>query len=105
MRIIALLNLKPGVTAADYEAWARSRDIPTVRSMPSVDDFTVLRTTGLLGGAGATPYAYVGIIEVADMEGFHTDIATEAMSAVTEEMKQWVDGDPVFIMTEEVGTV
>ena len=105
MRIIVLLNLKPGVAAADYEAWARTRDIPVVRSMPSVDDFTVLRTTGLLGGSGAAPYNYVGIVEVADMEGFHTDMATEATRAVAEEMKQWADGDPVFILTEEVRTV
>ena len=105
MRIIVLLNLKADVTAAEYEEWARTRDIPGVRSMPSVDDFTVLRTTGLLGSSGEAPYDYVEIIEVADMEGFHTDTATEASRAIAEEIRQFADGAPVFILTEEVRTV
>ena len=29
-RIIALFNLKPGISEADYEAWAKAKDIPTV---------------------------------------------------------------------------
>lgn len=103
MRIIVLFNLKPGVAAADYEDWARTRDIPGVRSLPSVDDFTVLRTTGVLGGGGSAPYAYIEILEVADMEGFHTDIATEASRAIATEMQQWLNGPAVFMTTEEVG--
>ncbi|QXQ05891.1 REDY-like protein HapK [Sphingosinicellaceae bacterium] len=105
MRIIVLLNLKPDVTAADYEEWARTRDIPGIRSLPSVDDLTVLRTTGLLGAEGKAPYDYVEIMEVADMTGFWTDIATEASRAVAKELVQWVAGPPVFMLTEEVSTV
>ena len=103
MRIIVLFNLKPGVTPADYEDWARTRDIPGVRSLPSVDDFTVLRTTGLLGSEARAPYDYVEIIEVADLEGFWTDIATEASQAIAGEFKEWLGSEPVFLMTEELG--
>lgn len=102
MRVIVLFNLKPGVTAADYETWARTRDIPGVRSMPSVDDFTVLRTTGQLGTEAKAPYAYVEVIEIADTEGFWTDIATDAAQAVAAEFREWVDA-PVFMTTEELG--
>lgn len=102
MRVIVLFNLKPGVTAADYETWARTRDIPGVRSMPSVDDFTVLRTTGQLGTETPAPYAYVEILEIADIEGFWTDIATDAAQAVAAEFREWADA-PVFMTTEELG--
>lgn len=103
MRIIVLFNLKPDVTPADYEEWARTRDIPGVRSLPSIDDFTVLRTTGLLGSEGKAPYDYVEIIEVADMDGFWTDIATEGSQAVATEFRQWLGSEPVFMLTEELG--
>jgi len=102
MRVIVLFNLKPGISAADYETWSRTRDIPGVRSLPSVDDFTVLRTTGLLGSEGKAPYDYVEIIEIADMEGFGTDIATDASQAVAAEFREWADA-PVFMTTEELG--
>jgi hypothetical protein len=105
MRIIVLFNLKPDVTPADYEEWARTRDIPGVRSLPSIDDFTVLRTTGLLGSEAKAPYEYVEIIEVADMDGFWTDIATEASQAVATEFRQWLGSEPVFMLTEELGAV
>ena len=103
MRIIVLFNLKAGVAPADYEEWARTRDIPGVRSLPSIDDFTVLRTTGLLGGGGPAPYAYVEIIDVADIDGFWTDVATEASRAVATEMRAFVNGEPIFMTTEELG--
>ena len=103
MRIIVLFNLKPDVTPADYEDWSRTRDIPGVRSLPSVDDFTVLRTTGLLGGSGKAPYDYVEIIDVADMDGFFKDASGEASQAVAQEFRQWLGSEPVFMLTEELG--
>ena len=103
MKIIVLFNLKPGVAAADYEAWARSRDIPGVRSLPSVDDFTIHRATGLLGSEGKPPYNYVEIIDVADMDGFWKDIATDASTQVAKEFREWLGGEPVFMLTEDLG--
>ncbi len=102
MRIIVLFNLKPGVAAADYEAWARSRDIPGVRSLPSIDNFTVHKVTGLLGSEGKPPFAYVEVIDVADMEGFWKDIASDASTQVAREFREWLAGEPVFMTTEEL---
>jgi hypothetical protein len=34
--IVVLFNLKPGVEASAYEAWARDRDLPNVKALPSV---------------------------------------------------------------------
>ncbi len=104
MRIIVLFNLKPGVTAADYEEWARTRDIPGVRSLPSIDDFKIFRTTGLLGQAATkAPYDYVEIIDVADMDGFWKDIATPNSQAVAAEFREWLGSEPAFMTTEELG--
>ncbi len=103
MRIIVLFNLKPGVAAADYEAWARSRDIPGVRSLPSINDFTIHRTTGLLGSTEKAPYDYVEIIDIADMDGFWKDIATDASTQVAKEFREWLGAPPMFMLTEELG--
>ena len=32
-KIVALFNLKPGVSVEDYEAWAKAKDIPTVNGL------------------------------------------------------------------------
>lgn len=99
MRIIVLFNLKPGTDPAAYEQWARTRDIPGVRALSSVRDFQVYRATGLLGGSAPAPYAYIEVIDVADMGAFGKDVASEAVQAVAAEFQQHAD-NPQFILTE-----
>lgn len=99
MRIIVLFNLLPGAGAAAYEEWAKKRDIPGVRALPSIDDFQVYRATGLLGSDAKPPYAYIEVIDVADMEGFGKDVASPAIQAVAAEFQTFADA-PTFIMTE-----
>lgn len=99
-RIIALFNLKPGVDPAAYEAWARETDLPTVRGLGSIAGFQVLRATGVLGSEAAPPYAYVEIIDVADMARFGADVATERMQAVASAFQAMAD--VTFLTTEAV---
>lgn len=101
-RIIALFNLKRGVTPADYERWARRVDIPTVNALGSVDRFEVYRSAGLLGGAGKPPYQYIEIIDVGDMDAFGKDVAATTMQKVAAEFQAMTD-DLVFILTEKLG--
>ncbi|MCC6829059.1 MAG: REDY-like protein HapK [Novosphingobium sp.] len=98
-RIIVLLNLKPGKSRADYENWARATDLPTVNALASIDRFEVFEGTGLLRG-GPSPYDYIEIIDVADMEAFGKDAATDAMKKVAGEFREWAD--PVFIVTRNI---
>lgn len=98
--VIVLFNLKAGVDRGAYEEWARSTDIPTVRSLASVDSFRVLATTGLLGG-GAAPYEYVEIIDVSSMDGLIADVTAEAMQKIAAEFQAFADG-PMFIVTESI---
>ena len=104
MRIIVLFNLLPGVGVDAYESWAKARDLPGVRALPSVDDFQVYRATGLLGSDAAPPYTYIEIIDVADMEGFGKDVASAAIQAVAAEFAGFADA-PAFILTEALSLV
>jgi len=101
-KIVALFNLKPGVSVADYEAWAKTRDIPTVNGLQSVDEFAVFRSAGLLGSEDKPPYAYIEIIDVNDMDTFGGEVGTEAMQAIAGEFQGMVD-DLSFILTEKLG--
>ncbi|TVV76542.1 REDY-like protein HapK [Sphingomonas solaris] len=98
-RIIVLLNLKPGKSAADYEKWALTTDLPTVNALDSVDSFTVFQATGVLGGS-TSPYQYIEVIDVADMDLFGTETGTDAMGRVAAEFQEWAD--PIFIVTRKV---
>jgi len=101
-KIVALFNLKPGVSVADYEAWAKTKDIPTVNGLKSVDSFEVYKSTGLLGTDDKPPYAYIETIDVNDMDGFGGEVSTETMQAIAGEFQAMVD-DLVFIMTDRLG--
>ena len=98
--IVVLFNLKPGKSVADYEQWARTTDLPTVNALRSIDRFEVFRTAGLLGSAAPAPYAYVEVIDVADMDVFGADVASPTMQKVAAEFQAWAD--PVFILADRL---
>lgn len=98
--VIVLFNLKAGVDRAEYLEWATSADLPTVRSLASVDSFRVLASTGLLGG-GTAPYEYVEILEVADMDGLMSEVGSPQMQAIASAFQGFADA-PTFIVTESI---
>jgi hypothetical protein len=100
MRLIALFNLKPGVNVADYEAWARRVDLPTVNRLGSVSSFRVFKTTGMLGAQGAAPYAYVETIDIDDMDGFWNDVGSPVMQEIAAAFAGMAD--VTFMTTEEI---
>lgn len=95
--IVVLFNLKAGVSPADYEAWAKSTDIPIVRKLPSIGSFDVYRTSGVLGSDAAAPYQYVEVIQVADMGQFGADVGSATMQRVAGEFQNLAD-NPTFMM-------
>lgn len=100
MLIFALFNLKEGVSPADYEAWAKGTDLPTVNALPSIASFRVFRTTGVLGSDAKPPFGYVEVLDVADMEQFGKDVATAAMGEVAAAFQGMVE--VTFLTTEEL---
>jgi hypothetical protein len=101
MRIIVLFNLKPGVTIASYEKWARETDIPGVQALKSVSGYHVQRATGILGTGDPSPYAYIEIIEISDMALFGEEAAGPVVQALAADMRNYAD-DPVFITSESL---
>ena len=101
-KIVALFNLKPGISVADYENWARTKDIPTVNGLKSVDSFAVFRSAGLLGTDAPPPYQYIEIIDVNDMGVFGSEVSTETMQAIAGEF-QAMAADLSFILTDKLG--
>lgn len=100
-RIIALFNLKPGIDSTAYEAWARDVDLPTVKGLASIQDFAVFRSVELLGSDQAPPYQYVEVIDVADMDRFGQDIATDTMQKIAAQFQGMAD--VTFILTDKLG--
>jgi hypothetical protein len=98
--VVVLFNLKPGIDPAEYEAWARSTDLPSVNALASVKQFTVLKAGGLLGG-GAAPYEYVELIDVQSVEDLRADTQSATMQAVAQRFRQFADA-PTFILTESL---
>lgn len=99
--LVVLFNLKPGVSPADYEAWATSTDMPIVRGLPSIGGFSVYRSNGLLGSEDKPPYAYTEIIQVKDMDQFGKDVATEAMQKIAAAFQGFAD-NPTFILSQSI---
>lgn len=100
-RILALFNLKQGVSVSDYETWAKTVDIPTVNGLGSIAKFEVFRSAGLLGSDDKPPYAYFETIDVNDMDQFGKDVSTDTMQKVAGEFQAMVD-DLVFILSDDV---
>ncbi|MEM1430538.1 MAG: REDY-like protein HapK [Pseudomonadota bacterium] len=99
-RIVVLFNLKQGVSAAEYEAWARGTDAPTVRGLGAVTSFTIHRATGLLGG-GPSPYQYVEVLDFTDMDLLLADISADPMPEIAAAFQAFADA-PHFIVTEDL---
>lgn len=98
-QIVVLFNLKPDVDEQVYKDWAISTDLPTVNALPSVNTFSVLQATGVLGSELPPPFQYVEIIDIGDMKQFGDDVSTETMRKVAGEFQAFADS-PMFITTE-----
>ncbi|WP_448212050.1 REDY-like protein HapK [Colwellia sp. MEBiC06753] len=99
--IIVLFDLKENVSISDYEHWAKTTDLPTAGNLPSVDQFEILKSQGLLMSDDKPPYQYIEILKINDMEQFGTDVSTETMQKVASEFQVFAD-TPLFILTENL---
>ena len=102
MRIIVPFNLKPGTDVAEYEAWAKDKDIPTASALPSVKSFTVHKATGLFGYPDTPPpYAYFEVLDITDIDAFVADISNEEFQAKAAPFQDYADA-PQFILTSDL---
>ena len=99
--LIVLFKLKSEADAAEYERWAATTDLPTVRNLANCKRFDVYRAGGLLGSDAAAPYDYVEVIDVADLAAFRKETASDTMRRVAAEFREFAD-NPVFVVTERL---
>lgn len=99
--LVVLFNLRPDADVAAYEAWARSTDLPVVRALPAVRDFSLYRSQGLFGSGEAGPFQYVEVIDIADLTEFGAQLDSATMRRVADEFRQFAD-NPVFLLTERI---
>ena len=101
MRIVCLFNLKPGVDAGNYEAWARGTDLPGANALKSVARFTVHKATGLFGADDKPPYDYIEVIDIHSMDDFVRDVTDPKFQQVAAAFGEFAD-NPQFILTEDI---
>jgi uncharacterized protein (TIGR02118 family) len=99
--IVVLFNLKPGVDRNEYEEWARTVDIPSVRRLDGCSGFNVLRSERLLDGSTDVPYAYVELIHVDDMTDFMSAVSAPAAQEVAAQFREFAEG-ATFMVTESI---
>lgn len=99
--LVVLFNLKDGVNPADYEAFAKSVDMPNVRALKSIGGFDVFKLNELFRSGAKAPYQYVELIHVADMDQFGVDTSTDAMKAVAGKFREFAD-NPIFISADKL---
>ena len=75
-------------------------DLPTVNGLASIESFRVFASTGLLGSDSVPPYSHIEVLDIADMDQFGRDVATETMQAVAAAFGEMVD--VTFITTQEI---
>ena len=97
--LIVMFNLKASKNPADYEAWARVSDLPSVNSLKSVDSCKILRSTGLMGSDAAAPFQYIEVIEVNSDDGFSSDFEGPIMQKISAQFREFADS-PIFIMAK-----
>ena len=101
MRIIVYFKLKAGVSIADYENWAKTRDIPGVNALGSINGFTIHKATGVFGSDEKPDYDYFEIIDITTMDAFVADISTPEFQDTAAPFQDYAD-NPKFVLTEDL---
>lgn len=99
--LLALFNLKDGISEKDYLEWAKRVDIPTVNGLRSIDNFQVYSVQSIFGSEEKPPYQYYEIIKVNHMDDFLEDIGSKTMQDVAAEFKKFTD-DVFFLLSDEI---
>lgn len=100
--LIVLFNLREGISEAEYEAWAKSTDLPTVRGLNSVDGFDVYKSLAIMGSEAAPPFRYVEIIKINDMELMGQEAGSATMQKVASEFQGRLADNPIFMICDNL---
>ena len=99
--LVVLFNLKEGVSEADYEAWAKSADLPTVRGHKGVDGFDLYRANNLFRSDNAAPYRYIEVIDINDLDQFNQDVASDVQKPISQKFGE-ISDSPVVMLCDKI---
>ena len=85
-RVFFLHRLREGVDADEYESWIRRVDYPVARAQGAITSYTVTRIEGTLAGSGESPYDYLEVIEITDLESYR---ALGSLPEFEQLLKDW----------------
>ena len=85
-RVFFLNRLREGVDADEYESWIRRVDYPVARAQGAITSYTVTRIDGTLAGSGESPYDYLEVIEITDLESYR---ALGSLPEFEQLLKDW----------------
>jgi REDY-like protein HapK len=100
-RVFFLNRLHEGADAAEYEAWIRGVDYPVARAQDAITSYTVTRIEGTLSGEGESPYDYLEVIEIEDLEAYRALGEKPEFEQLLREWSEYV-AEAVMIHGEEI---
>ena len=89
-RVFFLNRLREGVDADEYESWIRRVDYPIARAQGAITSYTVTRIEGTLAGSGESPYDYLEVIEITDLEAYRALGSLPEFEQLLQEWSQFV---------------
>ena len=85
-RVFFLNRLRDGADPEEYEAWIRRVDYPVARAQGAIASYTVTRIDGTLSGEGESPYDYLEVIEITDLDAYR---ALGDLSEFQQLLREW----------------
>jgi hypothetical protein len=100
-RVFFLNRLRDGADPAEYEAWIRRVDYPVARAQGAIRSYTVTRIEGTLSGEGESPYDYLEVIEITDLDAYRALGNLPEFQQLLQEWSQYV-AEAVMIQGEVI---
>jgi hypothetical protein len=89
-RVFFLNRLREGVDPDEYEDWIRRVDYPVARAQGAITSYTVTRVEGTLSGEGESPYDYLEVIEITDLDAYRALGSLPEFEQLLQEWSQYV---------------
>jgi REDY-like protein HapK len=100
-RVFFLNRLHEGTDRAEYEAWIRRVDYPVARAQDAIRSYTVTRIDGTLTDEGESPYEYLEVIEISDLDAYRALGDLPEFRQLLEEWSNYV-ADAVMVHGEVI---
>jgi hypothetical protein len=101
-------KLKPGAQAAAYERWVQETDYRLAQGIHCILHYRVHRIAGPVEGEGKSPYDYIEVLDVTDIDEYRSAMKhSPALAQIVTEIGQFIEGagsawgDPIAPLGKE----